>query len=95
MASRHGCVVSTRSRSLVADAIDRLPDEFQQLLEHVPVVVSDLGHELEAYGHYLRRWDHPRRPPRPIVIFRDTLLRDISSRDALPGVLGGPVAVAA
>jgi predicted Zn-dependent protease with MMP-like domain len=29
--------------SLVADAIDRLPEEFQKVLEKVAVVVSDRG----------------------------------------------------
>lgn len=38
--------------SLVADAIDALPDEFQKVLEKVAVVVSDLGTEHHAYGMY-------------------------------------------
>ena len=38
--------------SLVADAIDELPDEFRAALEKVPVVVSRLGAEHRAYGHY-------------------------------------------
>jgi predicted Zn-dependent protease with MMP-like domain len=36
--------------SLVVDAIDRLPEEFQQVLARVAVVVSDLGAEAHAYG---------------------------------------------
>ena len=38
--------------TLVADAIDALPEEFQRLLETVPVVVSELGIEQHAYGEY-------------------------------------------
>src|SRR5256714_9431564 len=37
---------------LVADAIDRLPLEFQEMLEDTPVVVSQRGAEAGAYGHY-------------------------------------------
>src|SRR3954467_1661378 len=38
--------------TLVADAIDRLPPEFQELLLTTPVVVSQRGREFGAYGHY-------------------------------------------
>ena len=37
---------------LVAEAIDRLPEDFQRLLDDTPVVVSQLGAENRAYGHY-------------------------------------------
>src|SRR4051794_41984689 len=37
---------------LVADAIDRLPPEFQEMLMTTPVVVSQRGREFGAYGHY-------------------------------------------
>jgi predicted Zn-dependent protease with MMP-like domain len=61
---------------LVADAIDRLPPDFQRLLDDTPVVVSHRGRENRAYGHYfgdtVARDNYPDR----IVIFRDTLLRD-------------------
>jgi predicted Zn-dependent protease with MMP-like domain len=61
---------------LVADAIDALPDEFQKLLEKVPVVVSDRGAEDRAYGQYfgdgIAREGYEDR----IVIYRDTLVRD-------------------
>jgi predicted Zn-dependent protease with MMP-like domain len=61
---------------LVTDAIDSLPREFQELLEHTPVVVSHRGHEYRAYGHYwgdtVVRDDYPDR----IVIYQDTLERD-------------------
>jgi predicted Zn-dependent protease with MMP-like domain len=62
--------------SLVADAIDGLPDEFQRVLARVPVVVSELGEEVRAYGQYFgdgvarENWEDR------IVIYRDTLERD-------------------
>ena len=61
---------------LVADAIDRLPEHFQRLLDTTPVVVSQLGAENRAYGHYfgdtVARDDYPDR----IVVYQDTLERD-------------------
>lgn len=61
---------------LVTRAIDELPQEFRGLLETTPVVISHLGREHHAYGHYIgdtvSRDDHPDR----IVIYRDTLERD-------------------
>lgn len=61
---------------LVAEAIDRLPDEFRELLEDTPVVVSRHGREARAYGHYfgdtVAREYHEDR----IVIYQDTLERD-------------------
>lgn len=61
---------------LVADAIDDLPREFQELLDRTPVVVSRLGAENRAYGHYfgdtVARDDYPDR----IVLYQDTLERD-------------------
>lgn len=65
-----------RFEALVADAIDALPEEFQRLLETVPVVVSELGTEQHAYGEYFgdgvarEGWEDR------IVIYRDTLERD-------------------
>jgi predicted Zn-dependent protease with MMP-like domain len=63
-------------KALVRAAIDELPLEFHQALEHVAVVVSDGGRRQRAYGLYqgdtvARDYFHER-----IVIFRDTLLRD-------------------
>lgn len=62
--------------SLVADAIDALPEEFQRVLEKVPVIVSELGTETHAYGEYwgdgVAREGHEDR----IVIYQDTLERD-------------------
>jgi predicted Zn-dependent protease with MMP-like domain len=61
---------------LVADAIDNLPFEFQRLLDETPVVVSQLGAENRAYGHYfgdtVARDNYPDR----IVLYQDTLVRD-------------------
>jgi predicted Zn-dependent protease with MMP-like domain len=61
---------------LVADAIDSLPDDFQRLLDTTPVVVSQLGAQHRAYGHYfgdtVARDDYPDR----IVVYQDTLERD-------------------
>ncbi len=61
---------------LVAEAIDRLPDDFLRLLDTTPVVVSQLGEENRAYGHYfgdtVARDNYPDR----IVVYQDTLERD-------------------
>jgi predicted Zn-dependent protease with MMP-like domain len=61
---------------MVADAIDRLPPEFQEMLETTPVVVSRRGAEAGAYGHYFggnfTRGDYEHR----IVLYQDTLERD-------------------
>jgi predicted Zn-dependent protease with MMP-like domain len=70
--------------SLVADAIDALPDEFQKLLEKVAVVVSDRGFEARAYGHYFGDGVARERYEDRIVIYRDTLERDFGhDRDLL------------
>src|SRR3954468_23671719 len=67
---------ATEFELLVADAIDRLPDEFRELLERTPVVVSHRGVEHSAYGYYhgdtVARDNYPDR----IVLFQDTLERD-------------------
>ena len=61
---------------MVADAMDRLPEEFQELLERVPVIISHRGREFRAYGHHYggpyTRGDYEHR----IVIYQDTLVRD-------------------
>ena len=69
--------------SLVADAIDALPEEFQRLLESVPVVVSDLGAEAHAYGQYFGDGLAGERYEDRIVIYRDTLERDFGHDRAL------------
>jgi len=65
-----------RFEGLVADAIDGLPDEFQKVLENVAVIVSDLGTEHHAYGHYFGDGVARERYEDRIVIYRDTLERD-------------------
>jgi len=62
--------------TLVADALDALPDEFQKVLENVAVVVSDLGAEVRAYGQYFGDGVARERYEDRIVIYRDTLERD-------------------
>jgi predicted Zn-dependent protease with MMP-like domain len=61
---------------VVIEALDDLPAEFQEVLLDVPIIISDLGHEHHAYGHYIGDTvarddfrDH-------IVIYQDTLERD-------------------
>jgi predicted Zn-dependent protease with MMP-like domain len=76
----------TEFELLVAEAMDNLPDEFQQLLETTPVVVSNRGRAEGAYGQYwggnLTRGDREHR----IVLFQDTLERDFGwDRDLLRG----------
>jgi len=68
---------------LVADAIDRLPAEFQKVLESVPIVTSTHGSEFRAYGHYyggsLTVGDREHR----IVLYQDTLERDFGHHPEL------------
>lgn len=61
---------------LVVDAIDRLPPEFQDLLEATPVVVSHRGREHRAYGHYIGDTVARDGYPDKIVIYQDTLEGD-------------------
>jgi predicted Zn-dependent protease with MMP-like domain len=62
---------------LVMQALDDLPQDFQDVLAHTPVTVSNRGYEHRAYGLYMgatvaREGSYPDR----IVIFQDTLERD-------------------
>ena len=61
---------------MVADAIDRLPPDFQRLLDDVPVVISQLGAENRAYGHYFGDTVARDNFPDRIVLYQDTLERD-------------------
>jgi predicted Zn-dependent protease with MMP-like domain len=61
---------------LVADAIDRLPADFQRLLDTTPVVVSQFGEENRAYGHYFGDTVAHDNYPDRIVLYQDTLERD-------------------
>jgi len=71
--------------ALVADAIDALPEEFQRVLEGVPVVISDRGAEMHAYGLYEGDGVARDRYEDRIVIYRDTLERDFGHDRALLG----------
>src|SRR6058998_909588 len=62
--------------TLVMEALDDLPDEFRELLERTPVVVSRRGHEHHAYGHYVGGTIARDIYPDRIVIYQDTLERD-------------------
>lgn len=70
--------------SMVVDAIDALPEEFQQVLAKVAVVVSDRGNEVHAYGQYFGDGVARDNFEDRIVIYRDTLERDFGhDRDLL------------
>jgi predicted Zn-dependent protease with MMP-like domain len=62
--------------AMVVDAIDGLPEEFQEVLAKIAVVVSDLGSEVRAYGEYYGDGIARERYEDRIVIYRDTLERD-------------------
>jgi predicted Zn-dependent protease with MMP-like domain len=57
-------------------AIDELPDEFLELLARTPVVISHLGREHHAYGHYMGGTVARDLFADRIVIYQDTLERD-------------------
>jgi predicted Zn-dependent protease with MMP-like domain len=61
---------------LVMEALDDLPDEFQEILETVPVTVSNQGAEAGAYGLYVGATVARDVFPDHIVVFEDTLTRD-------------------
>ena len=61
---------------LVMQALDALPDEFRELLERTPVVVSSRGGENHAYGQYVGGTVARDIYSDRIVIFQDTLERD-------------------
>jgi len=69
--------------SLVVDAIDRLPEEFQQVLAKVSVVVSALKAKAHAYRQYYGDGVARERYEDRIVIYRDTLERDFGHDRAL------------
>jgi predicted Zn-dependent protease with MMP-like domain len=62
--------------ALVMQALDDLPEQFRELLERTPVVVSSRGHEHHAYGHYVGGTVARDIYPDRIVIYQDTLERD-------------------
>lgn len=62
--------------AMVVDAIDALPEEFQEVLARMAVVVSDRGREAHAYGQYFGDGVARDNFEDRIVIYRDTLERD-------------------
>jgi predicted Zn-dependent protease with MMP-like domain len=73
---------------LVMEALDDLPEQFHELLEHTPVVVSNRGREHRAYGHYIGDTVARDNYPDRIVIYQDTLERDFGHD---PGLLRAQV----
>ena len=61
---------------LVMRALDDLPEEFREVLDHTPVVVSARGREEHAYGQYVGGTVARDIYPDRIVIYQDTLERD-------------------
>lgn len=61
---------------LVMHALDGLPEQFRELLHDTPVVVSHLGREHHAYGHYMGGTIARDHYANRIVIYQDTLERD-------------------
>ena len=64
-------------------ALDGLPEEFRELLADTPVVVSHLGREHHAYGHYMGGTIARDHYANRIVIYQDTLERDFGHDPAL------------
>src|SRR4051812_17672299 len=69
--------------AMVLDAIDGLPEEFQEVLAKIAVIVSDLGSEVRAYGQYFGDGIARENVEDRIVIYRDTLERDFGHDRAL------------
>jgi predicted Zn-dependent protease with MMP-like domain len=68
---------------LVMRALDDLPEQFRELLERTPVVVSNDGHKHHAYGHYIGGTVARDIYPDRIVIYQDTLERDFGHHPEL------------
>jgi predicted Zn-dependent protease with MMP-like domain len=68
---------------LVVQALDELPEEFREVLERTPVVVSNRGAEVGAYGHYMGGTVARDIYPDRIVIYQDTLERDFGHDPAM------------
>ena len=75
----------TEFERLVGEAIDRLPDEFRQLVEDTPVVVSHRGREAGAYGHYFGGTIARDLYEDRIIVYQDTLERDFGHDPELLG----------
>lgn len=61
---------------LVVAALDDLPEDFHEVVEGIPILVSHLGHEHRAYGHYIGDTVARDNYRDHIVIYQDTLERD-------------------
>jgi predicted Zn-dependent protease with MMP-like domain len=61
---------------LVIAAIDDMPEEFREVIEGIPILVSHLGHEHHAYGHYIGDTVARDNYRDHIVVYQDTLERD-------------------
>ena len=70
---------------VVGEAIDRLPDQFRELVVETPVVVSRRGHEAGAYGHYFGGTVASDHHEDRIVVYQDTLERDFGHDPELLG----------
>lgn len=68
---------------MVIRALDELPPEFQEVLDRVPVVVSDRGAEFGAYGHYMGGTVANDGFPDRIIVYQDTLERDFGGHPEL------------
>jgi len=68
---------------LVVEALDELPEQFREVLETTPVVVSNRGHEVGAYGHYIGGTVARDHYADRIVIYQDTLERDFGRDPAM------------
>jgi predicted Zn-dependent protease with MMP-like domain len=68
---------------LVMEALDELPEPFQEMLDHTPVIVSARGHEERAYGQYIGGTMARDGYPDRIVVYQDTLERDFGHDPAL------------
>src|SRR3954453_23719448 len=72
----HRAREATEFELIVAEALDRLPPDFQEVLRDVPVIVSQRGREFHAYGHYYGDSVSGGRYEHRIVIYQATLVRD-------------------
>ncbi len=70
---------------LVVQALDDLPEPFQELLRETPVIVSNRGREYGAYGHYIGGTIARDGYADRIVVYQDTLERDFGHEPELLG----------
>jgi predicted Zn-dependent protease with MMP-like domain len=68
---------------LVIEALDDLPERFQELLHDTPVIISSRGAEMGAYGLYVGSTIARDGFGDRIVIFQDTLERDFGHHPEL------------